>query len=172
LEASLRLLRQRGYAAVTTDTIAAAAGVGKQTIYRWWAGKAEVVLEALTEQARAVAAPALGSLDADVTAFFASTFRLLRGPSSTRPVLKALMAEAQLDQAFEERFAAFVETRRTALRALLLRHAPPGAPVEAMIDMLFGALWYRLLLGRRPLHAGFARTLGALAARGLAGSAR
>ncbi len=167
LDASLRLLRERGYGAVTTDAIAASAGVGKQTIYRWWTSKAEVVLEALTEHARAVAAPETGGLEGDVAAFLESTFRLLHGPRGSGPVLKGLMAEAQLDRAFGSRFTVFIEARRSALGAVLLRHAKPGESVEAMVDMLFGALWYRLLLGHAPLNAALARTLGRLAARGL-----
>jgi AcrR family transcriptional regulator len=167
LEASLKLLRERGYGSLTTDAIAVSAGVGKQTIYRWWSSKAEVVLEALTDQARAIGAPETGGLESDLEAFFDASFRVLRGRSGTGPVLKGLMAEAQLDPAFGSRFATFIEARRSALRALLLRHAKPGVLVEGMVDMLFGALWYRLLLGHAPLDSAFARTLGRLAARGL-----
>ena len=44
---------ERGYAAVTTETIAKAAGAGKQTLYRWWPSKAAIVLDAFAEKARA-----------------------------------------------------------------------------------------------------------------------
>jgi AcrR family transcriptional regulator len=51
------LLDSEGWQAVTADRIAIAAGVGKQTIYRWWRGKADVVLEALLDRARAQVPP-------------------------------------------------------------------------------------------------------------------
>jgi AcrR family transcriptional regulator len=167
LDAALSLLHERAYAEVSCDSIATEAGVGKQTIYRWWNHKADVVLDALSEHARAVTAPETGSLEGDVRAFFEVTFRLVRGPRGTGPVLKGLMAEAQLDAAFAPRFAAFIETRRSALHAVLARH-----PVEderelpTLVDMLFGAFWYRLLLGHAPLTSSVAATLAKLAARG------
>jgi AcrR family transcriptional regulator len=169
LQAALDLLREDGYGRLTTDAIADRAGVGKQTIYRWWSSKGEVVLEAMQEVARAVAAPETGALESDVRAFFASTFRLLHG-ERTAPILRGLMAEAQLDPDFGARFAAFIGTRRAALFQVLARHAQARpAAIEAMVDMLFGAFWYRLLLGHAPLDPAFARTLGALAERGLGG---
>src|SRR5437762_5596815 len=76
LEAALALLRERSYAELSCEAIAAEARVGKQTIYRWWNNKADVVLEALSEHARAVTAPETGNLAGDVCAFFESTFRL------------------------------------------------------------------------------------------------
>ncbi len=167
LEASLSLLRRRSYAELSCEAIASEAGVGKQTIYRWWNNKADVVLDALTEHARAVTAPETGTLEGDVRAFFEATFRLARGTRGTGPVLKGLMAEAQLDAAFAPRFAAFIETRRAALRGVLARHPiPDERELSALVDMLFGAFWYRLLLGHGPLTPALAATLGKLAARG------
>ena len=167
LDAALSLLRQRTYAEVSCDTIAAEAGVGKQTIYRWWNNKADVVLDALSEHARAVTAPETGSLEGDVRAFFEATFRLVRGPRGTGPVLKGLMAEAQLDAAFAPRFAVFIETRRAALYGVLARHpVADERELYTLVDMLFGAFWYRLLLGHAPLTSAVAATLGKLAERG------
>ena len=169
LDAALELLRLHGYARLTTDAIARAAGVGKQTIYRWWPSKAAVALEALTELGRAIPSPETGSLEGDLAAFLASTFRLLRGPRGTAAVLKGLMAEAQLDPEFARGFAVFIASRRGALRAILERHAGRAEParLEAAVDMLFGAMWYRLLVGHAPLDIAFARALARLSARSL-----
>jgi AcrR family transcriptional regulator len=167
LKAALALLRQRPYADLNCDMIASEAGVGKQTIYRWWNNKAEVVLEALSQHARAVTAPETGALESDVRAFFEETFRLVRGSRGTGAVLKGLMAEAQLDPEFARSFAAFIETRRSALHAVLARHSRADEhELGTLVDMLFGAFWYRLLLGHAPLTSAVAATLGKLAARG------
>jgi AcrR family transcriptional regulator len=177
LDTALNLLRARSYAELTIDAIASEAGVSKQTIYRWWNNKADVVLEALTEHARAINPPETDSLEADIAAFFKATVGLLRGTRSTRgtaAVLKGLMAEAQLDPAFAPRFQGFIDVRRAALRNVLerqmrtARQAPVrAAQLDTLVDMLFGAMWYRLLLGHAPLDAEFAKTLAGLAARAL-----
>src|SRR5580693_2202183 len=62
LEAADDLLSERGFAGVTIEGIAAAAGVAKQTIYRWWSSKVEVLLDTLIEDSQeSLVLPATGS---------------------------------------------------------------------------------------------------------------
>ena len=166
LDASLALVRKHGYSKLTANALASEAGVGKQTIYRWWSSLGEVVLEALTAYARTVEAPETGTLQGDLEAFLSATFRLVMGPNGTAVILKGLMAAAQLDQELAVKFALFNQGRRQVLRAVLLRHAtrPQRADVDATVDMLFGSLWSRLLLGHAPIDLRFARTLSRLTA--------
>jgi AcrR family transcriptional regulator len=47
MEAALQLLAERGFQAATMDAIAARAGVGKNTIYRRWSSKEELIADAI-----------------------------------------------------------------------------------------------------------------------------
>jgi AcrR family transcriptional regulator len=168
LDAALALLCERPYGQLTIDALASTAGVGKQTIYRWWSTKADVVLEALTEQGREIGVPETGSLEGDLRTFLARTFRLLRGARGTGLVLRGLMAEAQLDGDFAARFGAFVATRRAVLEGILARHGErDGVSRRAVVDMLYGAMWYRLLLDHGPLDDATAGRLATLAVAAL-----
>ncbi|MEO8878726.1 MAG: TetR/AcrR family transcriptional regulator [Polyangiaceae bacterium] len=163
LKAALELLHERSYAEVTADEIAERAGTSKQTMYRWWQSKADVVLEALREHARTIDAPELGSLEKDLDVFLASSFRLLNGPQGTASVLKGLMAEAQLDPNFAPRFAKFIASRRETLASIFHRHVRgKKALVEAAVDMAYGTLWYRLLIGHAKLDRELASELARL----------
>ncbi|GCF09551.1 hypothetical protein KDI_31150 [Dictyobacter arantiisoli] len=120
LQAAREELEQVGYRALTIEGIAARAGVGKKTIYRWWSSKAAVVLEALTSNAEVqVPFSDTGSLAGDLTAYFELSFPGLRGKSGT--VLSGLAAEAQLDPDFAREFQqTFIVPRKQELVALLL----------------------------------------------------
>ncbi|WP_285740189.1 TetR/AcrR family transcriptional regulator [Kitasatospora phosalacinea] len=156
LTAAYELLDEAGYARLTVEGIAARAGTGKQTLYRWWPGKADVLLEALTAHARQhIPLPDTGDHAADLHAFLAATFAAATPP--TGDALRALMAEAQIDPAFGERFRdTLLNPRREALGTLLARAhaadalAPQLTPATA-VDLAFGLLWYRLLATREPL---------------------
>jgi len=166
--AAIDELREKGYAALTIEGIAARAGAGKQTIYRWWPSKADVVLDAmLTEAANAIAVPDTGSLADDLLAFLTETFRQ-RGQ---RPVLVGLMAQALLDPVFATAFRErFLFGRRAELRRILGRAAArgeisPEVEPELLIDVVYGVLWYRLLLDHAPLDEEAGRQLAALVSR-------
>src|SRR6202451_1156755 len=67
LHAADDLLVERGYAGVTIEGIAARAGVAKQTIYRWWPSKFEILMDTLLEDAAgALAIPDTGTLAQDL----------------------------------------------------------------------------------------------------------
>jgi AcrR family transcriptional regulator len=148
-------------AATTVESIAVRAGVGKQTIYRWWPSKWEVILEALLEHAESdvVTDTGPGGSPADrVSAFLASTFALIAGPHGNGPLLRALMAQAQLDPAFAVAWRdRFIQPRRRALLRLLEDGSHEDR--QAAVDLVFGGMWYRLLTDHGRLDRAYARRL-------------
>jgi AcrR family transcriptional regulator len=156
LDAALRLIGQADGAAVTVETIAAQAGVGKQTIYRWWPSKYAILLEVMTERARVdVPIPDTGTLVGDLEAFLTATF-LGATSAPTSSLLRTVMAEAQRDPQAAEVLREFTSGRRAALRQILDRgqtsgELPLGADLDLMADQAYGLFWYRLSLGHAPL---------------------
>ena len=74
LSAAYRLLSQPGTEALTIESIAAEAGVGRQTIYRWWPSKGAVLADALARHAQVVVPNRdTGSFTGDLTAFLTDT---------------------------------------------------------------------------------------------------
>jgi AcrR family transcriptional regulator len=162
LQATMDVLEQEGYRAMTIEAIAARAGVGKKTIYRWWPSKAAVALEALTAYTN-THVPFLdtGSLRRDLLAYFERSFPSLQGEAGR--LLRGLVSEAQLDPEFaRELQRIFIVPRREALVALLQRGVQRGelaadTNLDALADMIYGAKWYRFLLYPAPLDQAFAQ---------------
>ena len=164
LDAVLALLEGEGYRALTIESVARQAGVGKQTIYRWWKSKAELVLEAYANHAASkLPLPDKGSLRADLEWFFCSAFKRLTDISG--PTMRGLMADAVYDPEFLEILReVLIAKRRAALSQVLERgrargELKPDADLEVIIDLLYGALWYRLLLQHAKLDSRFAKQL-------------
>ena len=177
LDVTFDLLRDQGTGGITIDAIAAAAGVGRQTIYRWWPTKGAVVAEAMARGARAIVpARDTGSFSGDLISFLTDSFAGLQDPG-TRRVLRQLASAAVHDEHVAEVLAEFTGQRRAAMRALLERGVASGdiaasADLDMLTDLAYGVLWYRLLIGHAPLDAGAARDLAAhLIAAGQAGQA-
>ena len=161
LAAALSLATETGYADLTIEGIAARAGVGKQTIYRWWPSKADVLLEAGAVQAELhIPVTDRGSYRADLRAFLEASYEIGNRSPAFVSLLRALMAEAQLDPEFGTRFrAAFLERRRDALAVITGRardrgDLPDRPDPETVADIVFGTIWYRILATRRPFDAG------------------
>ncbi|MFF3227163.1 TetR/AcrR family transcriptional regulator [Nocardia suismassiliense] len=157
LDAAADLLTRSGAGTgVTTTDIASAAGVSKQTIYRWWPSKGAVLLEAMTEWARSSAPdPDTGTLRGDLAEFLTATFTSAANPPAAA-LLRVVLAEAQTDSATTELLADFARDRRTILHAILdrarvRRELPADTDMEILVDQIYGFLWYRLTVARTPL---------------------
>ncbi|HTT36028.1 MAG TPA: TetR/AcrR family transcriptional regulator [Burkholderiales bacterium] len=164
LDAVLRLLDQEGYSALTIEGVARHAGVGKQTIYRWWKCKAELVLEAYANHAASkLPMPDKGSLRADLEWFFCGAFKRLTDISG--PTMRGLMADAVYDPEFLEILREVLIAKRRAVLLQVLERGRargelrPDADLDVMSDLLFGALWYRLLVQHAKLDSRFAKQL-------------
>jgi AcrR family transcriptional regulator len=174
LDAAAELLLDRGLAAVSVDAVAERAGVSKATIYRWWPTKESLALDALyTEWAAARPSPRdTGSLRGDLLSLLRPWARV----ASSRPygrVIAALITEAQTDPVFAAEYRQrVVEPRRDQARAIFSRAADrgeiaPGIKVEVALDLLYGALYHRLLHGHGPLNDRFVRDVIDMALAGI-----
>lgn len=164
LDAALRLLADADGAPVTVETIARAAGVGKQTLYRWWPSKGAVLLDALNDAAaQVVPGPDTGTLRADLETLVTATFEVSR-QAPWASALRTLVREAARDPHLAELMRAFTESRRAALREILVRgrergELPADRDVDLLVDQFYGFFWYRFLLGHAPLDAPAARRI-------------
>jgi AcrR family transcriptional regulator len=166
LDATFHLLSGPTADAVTIDAIAAEAGVGRQTIYRWWPSKGAVVADALARHARVVVPDRhTGSFSGDLAAFLADSFAGLQDQGYAAR-LRQIVAAGQHDEHVAQVLADFTAIRRAALRALLERgrdagELAPDADLDMLVDMAYGVLYYRLLVGHAPLDQDAARSLAA-----------
>ncbi|MGI8880056.1 MAG: TetR/AcrR family transcriptional regulator C-terminal ligand-binding domain-containing protein [Jatrophihabitans sp.] len=157
VSAAWELFSEVGYAELSTRTIAARAGCGRQTIFRWWPSTADVLLEALSTKAEThVSIADQGDLTVELRAFLEDSFALSHR-SGVAELLCALMAQAQTDVEFGKRFHdSFLAVRRAALGGVFQRAIDCGQlshqlRTETMLDIVFGVIWYRMLATREPL---------------------
>jgi AcrR family transcriptional regulator len=165
LAAAAELLFGHGLHAMSIEKVAERAGVSKATIYRWWASKELLALDALsTEWAgpmRTVERDT-GTLRGDLLARFRPWLRQLNEKPFGR-VIAGLVAEAQANPEFAALYREhLVNPRRDATRPLLLRAIDRGeiaadTDLEVTLDLLYGPIYHRLLHGHAPLNDRFAQ---------------
>jgi AcrR family transcriptional regulator len=165
LEAADDLLAERGFAGVTVEGIAARADVAKQTIYRWWPSKTDILFEALAvDAAEFFTSPDHGELGQDLRDRLGQLAAFLSGTDSGA-VVRALAGQAQHDPAVAARFAAeFVAAQRDRDRDPFRRagargELTAGTDIDLAIDQLAGPVYYRVLVTRAGVPRGFTDAL-------------
>jgi AcrR family transcriptional regulator len=150
LDAALELAGTVGIAAMSVDAIAARAGVSKATIYRRWASKEAMVLDAWRVCVAEPAAPDTGTLRGDLEAYYTAMLAKFSSGHVAK-VLPQMVAAAKVNEEFGAAYREYVYERRAPMRATLQRavkrgELPGQIDLELVHDLIVGPLFYRLLL--------------------------
>ena len=175
-KATRDLLAERGFQEATIEAIALRAGVGRNTIYRRWPSKEELIADSLRELTTdfdLYRADDLYSLLLEWLRDFARTF----SDPLVGPLLASVLGELPRNPVFADVYAdRVVRPRRQALLQRLTEARDRGelradVDVEQAADLLAGPLLLRLLpLGLPPLRESYPEELLATVWRGIAPS--
>lgn len=164
LAASYDLLLETGFGAVTVEKIAERAKVSKATIYKWWPNKAAVVMDGyLTAASARLPVPDTGSVMDDITIHATNLSIFLRSREGI--IITELIGEGQTDVGLAEAYRTrFFAPRRQEARQLLERGVTRGElkenlDIASTIDLLYGPIFYRLLITGDTLDEAFVKYL-------------
>ena len=127
LAAALEILNSEGYVGLTIEGVAARAGVGRPTIYRRWASKAELVVAALVDTVH-IAVPDVdtGSLRRDLVAMQRRQVALMNSPESRR-ITAGLVADLATDPELGHTYVSeYLVPRRAIVFRVLQRAVDRG----------------------------------------------
>ncbi|MEU1191063.1 TetR/AcrR family transcriptional regulator [Streptomyces sp. NPDC005859] len=182
LAATREALVELGWSKLTLGDVATRAGVAKTTLYRRWAGKNELVVDAVAELFGELELPDRGSLAADIEGVVLQFAAILARPEA-KSGLMAAVAESTRDDALRERIrASIVEPQKDLVhegraRAQARGELPPQTdPAEAArtVDLIFdvvaGAVVHRTLVSAEPADEEWVRSFTRILLLGLTAS--
>jgi AcrR family transcriptional regulator len=170
LDATLALLSEVGYSALTVEGVAGRAGVGKATIYRRWSSKLPLVVEAFGQL------PALEDVDtgslADDLKTMLRNYLALFNDTPLAAVLPSLAGERAHNAELSELFDPVMRARRQPLVRALERgvargEIAPDVDLELAADLIVGPIAVRLFFTGRVIHQGLVDPVVDLALRGV-----
>ncbi|WP_217140224.1 TetR/AcrR family transcriptional regulator [Streptomyces sp. AC627_RSS907] len=181
LAATRAALVDLGWSKLTLGDVATRAGVAKTTLYRRWAGKNELVVDAVAELFDELRLPDCGSLAADIEGVVLQFAAILARPEA-RSGLMAVVAESTLDDALRERIRTSIVERQKRLvlegraRAEARGELPPepdaaeaARTVDLIFDVVAGAVVHRTLVSAETADEEWVRGLTRVLLTGLAG---
>ncbi|WP_030251363.1 MULTISPECIES: TetR/AcrR family transcriptional regulator [unclassified Streptomyces] len=181
LAATRQALVDLGWSKLTLGDVATRAGVAKTTLYRRWAGKNELVVDAVAELFDELELPDSGSLAADIEGVVLQFAAILARPEA-KSGLMAVVAEATRDDALRERIRASVVDRQKRLvlegrcraqeRGELPTEPDPEAgsrTADLIFDMVAGAVVHRTLVSAEPADEEWVRSFTRVLLQGLSG---
>ena len=161
LRAALDVLADDGLPGFTIEAVAQRAGASKTTLYRRWASREELLVEAMDEFAsRPLPLPATGDLRSDLVELMSSLEALFNEQPFPR-LMAAFIDAAERDPTLQRLHAAITHSRRQPIRHVLVEarlrgEIPPSVDLELMIDLLTAPAFYRRFIAHQPFHAAYA----------------
>ena len=172
LSTAYELLLEIGFGAVTVEKIAERAKVSKATIYKWWPNKAAVVMDGyLSAATQRLPVPDSGSVQQDLLLHAGGLVRFLTGGEGR--IITQLIGEGQFDPGLAEEYRTrYFHPRRQEAKNLLQRgvergELKAGADLELCVDLIYGPLFYRLLVTGGTLDESYVERLVHLALEGI-----
>ncbi len=160
------MLMNEGFGRLSIEAVASRSGVGKPTLYRYWANASELAMAALME---GQPEPASNALDTLQTSLERQVSDLVRAFSTTRGrqitlALASADPESEMTRAFRNRV---ILSSRKAGESLIRQAVERGeitevGSLETVLDMIYAPIFYRLLVGHLPLDERFAKELVAM----------
>ena len=176
LDATMELLSELGFRAVTVDAIAARAGASKSTIYRRWPTKENLVIAAFASTPLLAAAADAETRFQQLVEVQAQFARFMQ-ETTLGGVLAALVAERAHNAALGAAMDPLVHQRRQPMAEILRRaiergELPGDLDIEFAIDMISAPVLQRIMVMGLPTDRGYIRQVVETAIRGLGGSVR
>jgi AcrR family transcriptional regulator len=161
--ATVELLVEHGYEGLTIEGVAARSKVNKTTIYRWWPSK-DALLAAALEGAQVLdlTVSDTGTLRGDLVALVEQVVALLTAQAGTRITRAALGGLDRPGLAF---FVRKFCAKRAQQEAPIFERAVARGEITAdvdptmVVDLLAGAIWFRLLIRQTPMPDGYAEAI-------------
>jgi AcrR family transcriptional regulator len=151
LAATTELLAETGYAALTVEGVAARAGVGKPTIYRWWKNKADLAYDASCATTIRSVPPDTGEFETDLRGFLDRCARFL-WRDDVSAALRGMLADPQVLDAIDKYQArpARLHFRRIVDGGVAAGAVRADVDADALFDLAVGAIMSHALRGTRP----------------------
>lgn len=177
LSAAFDLVQEVGYAKLTIESIAARAGVGKQTIYRWWPSKGLLFFDAFLllsggDEGEPPVLPDTGDVRADLVTVLRATVDELNDSRYDQP-MRALSTEIAHDPALAQVWAERLDAPMRAAKRERLRAAQQAGQLagdldlDVAVDMIWGPVFSRWLHRTGPLTPEYAERVVSTALDGL-----
>ncbi len=149
MAATAELLGRAGYAALTIEGVAERAGVSRQTIYRRWPAKLQLVIDLLAQVSESAPLPDTGSVRSDLAQLYRRYAAAIPTPGG--PIIPALIAESLYNPELATIVRDYIMTRRRTAIAIFERAIERGeiareTNLEMLVDLISGFSWYRKLI--------------------------
>jgi AcrR family transcriptional regulator len=166
LAATVELAGEVGVSRLSMDDVAVRAKVSKATIYRRWASKEALVLDALRAAMVPIEDEDTGSLRSDLEHYLRELVKRFRS-GKMRDVLPHLIGVACHDSNLRCSLDDYMQTRRVPLHLILARgvergELPANTDLDVLIDVILGPFAYRKLLAHTQIDDDFAEKLVAI----------
>jgi len=160
IRSTLHLINQVGFNDLTIEAVAARAGVGKATVYRWWPNKAELVIAAFVSAVEEeLRFPSTGPVLESIHEQMKRWAQIFRSPLGqiVATVIGAGQSQPEILEAFRRHW---IEPRRLEARRLLRQAMESGEirsdiDPDTALDLFYGPLYLRLMIRHAPLDTPF-----------------